>query len=107
MSRDSLRPQVLAHDIVKSGTLRVLRLGDNALGPSAGDAVAACMQLPSLEVLDLSGVMLGKSSQDHQSIQAQSQPPVTTTSTSTFTTHAPPHNHNHNPFSLPLFTLLK
>ena len=54
--------QVLAHDIVKSGTLRVLRLGDNALGPSAGDAAAACMQLPSLEVLDLSGALLGPGS---------------------------------------------
>eukprot|EP00038_Savillea_parva_P021559 m.35351 g.35351 ORF g.35351 m.35351 type:complete len:464 (-) comp5271_c0_seq1:41-1432(-) len=52
--------EVLVHDgIRRSGTLRVLRVSDNVLGPAAGDAVAAAMQLPSLEVLAVRGGMLG------------------------------------------------
>lgn len=52
--------QVLVYDgICRSGTLRVLKVSDNVLGPSAGDAVAAAMQLPSLEVFAVRGAMLG------------------------------------------------
>lgn len=52
--------QVLVYDgIRRSGTLRVLNVSENILGPAAGNAVAAAMQLPSLEVLSLRGVMLG------------------------------------------------